>query len=337
MGNLDCCHKTIDEQVIETQTTFYEKYPHDSDPSLRAKIKKEIIEQKKEIEIRKEKISEKWQIDANAYEVEIKDNIQNNDDEENNDNNEIENQEEEEQNNKDELNDNHENDQTSDNQEKKLEKENQEKEGNNNQENHNKVEKKENEENKGEKENQEKEMDKENQENEELVINIPISDNNNGLRQIKKDTNTINDHEKIDLNNYGLDEKEIENLNLKDAELENNENNFNQFNKNGKFNNYYEQNIIQQNTENIEFNQYDFYNDNNNQFELNNLGLTNSNMSHATEEPNNLNNINIYSSAFTFGEPQQLKESLTVSYTNREESYPYNLSLYTFDSTTKLY
>ena len=92
MGDLNCCHGRIEEHVIltdgfEKNNNFddIDDFPHDSLPSLREKINQDNIEENQENESfslqKKEALLE---LNTNAYEVEIQDNIKKKENEEEN-------------------------------------------------------------------------------------------------------------------------------------------------------------------------------------------------------------------------------------------------------------
>ena len=180
---------------------------------------------------------------------------------------------------------------------------------------------------------EEEHQEEENKQNEEVNVNIPISDNNIG--ELVNNENPINNNEQIVLNNIGLArQKNLENMNLNVIGMQN-YNNYNQINENGGINNFYEQNGGQQNFTDINLNQYNI-NIDNNQINYNSLSAANSNINFTAEEEANLNNINLFNSEFTFGEPQQLKDSID-SYANQVQSPTYNYDYYSSEDNNKLY
>ena len=136
------------------------------------------------------------------------------------------------------------------------------------------------------------------------------------------------------MNNLGFEvTQNLENLNNYNLQ---HLNDYNQLDQNEDINKLYQQSPIQENFEDLILNQNIINNDNNNQIDENDIEVENSNMNIALDT--GLNNINLFNSAFTFGDPQQqLKDSLTGSYTNPGESYGYNYSYFSLKDSIKNY
>ena len=298
MGILNCCHRPIEEYVLETHKNknnndgnindFKDKgeYPLDSEPPKIEAIEENINKNSELKSYPKEK-EDKLTLKQNANIIENKQSIEK---EENNKNNKNQIQLEEEQENNNE----------------------------NGEENNN---------------NEKEEINNNNINSENINENVEKNDNNNEFIQIGNNLNYIENNEQFDLNNLNIEsEQNFDNINLNNFRLDN-YNNYNQNNENEEYNKYYEQSSIQQSigTANFDVNQNENSIENNiNKIGFNNFSLATSNSNYAIEDENNLNKINLYNSSFTFGDPIQLKGSLTGSYN-------YNYDYYSPDSTTKLY
>jgi len=171
-------------------------------------------------------------------------------------------------------------------------------------------------------ENQE-EKEKNNEQNEKPnEVNYPSADNNEFLNN-NNYINSTNEEIPMDINNYGAQEGDINgNINLNELGMQN-LNDFNQMNENGDINQYLGQNDLNlQGEGQIDLNQYNLNNDNN---QINALGMETTPANYVVEGEYNLNDNNIYSSAFTFGDNQQINvDSLANSIVNSEGQQSYN-------------
>lgn len=171
--------------------------------------------------------------------------------------------------------------------------------------------------------------------NEEVNVKIPLSDKNLG-ELINNENLIINNNEQIELNDIDLKRrKNPEDINLISTGIQNYFN-YNQVNERGDNNQYYGENDSQLNFVDINLNQYNIKIDNNH-INYNNLSAANSNLNFTAEEEKNLNNINIFNSEFTFGEHQQLKDSIVDSYLNQAPSITYNYDYFPSEDKNKLY